>query len=326
MHRALRQLEHDVTALRPGKSIRLMCHCAPKRCHAHVIAHEIQRRLRTRDIHILVEDGGWGRTEVLYEDDDRGDDDMSTNCEDGGNAETGVPDDGHEGEAAGARGADIHADGHTGVPESPNHTNSDTAQEPSTMIELGSTAYSNLLHRLRDERVGGSADTDAAETGVGGHAGALKEPDCAQTDAARGPSALIEKLRIRHNRLRNKRAFEEFMRTYTCPDVVHARPHPSLPALRKQDPETRDNPGTGTDRAQRQKTTHSEEEDDKQAHSADSEARGDGGGADGTRATQRVTRDGGTTGGIKKRGQHSREAKARRGKRSGHDKYSDRAP
>ena len=88
MHRALRQLEHDVTALRPGKSIRLMCHCAPKRCHAHVIAHEIQRRLRTRDVHILVEDGGWGRTEVLYGDDDRGDDDMSTNCEDGGNADS----------------------------------------------------------------------------------------------------------------------------------------------------------------------------------------------------------------------------------------------
>jgi hypothetical protein len=88
MHRALRQLEHDVTALRPGKSIRLMCHCAPKRCHAHVIAHEIQRRLRTRDIHILVEDGGWERTEVLYEDDDHGDDGMSTNCEDGGNADS----------------------------------------------------------------------------------------------------------------------------------------------------------------------------------------------------------------------------------------------
>jgi hypothetical protein len=45
-------------------------------------------RLRTRDIHILVEDGGWGRTEVLYEDDDRGDDDMSTNCEEGGNADS----------------------------------------------------------------------------------------------------------------------------------------------------------------------------------------------------------------------------------------------
>jgi hypothetical protein len=87
MHRALRQLEHDVTALRPGKSIRLMCHCAPKRCHAHVIAHEIQRRLRTRDIHILVEDGGRGRTAVLCENDDRGDDGMSTNCEDGGNAD-----------------------------------------------------------------------------------------------------------------------------------------------------------------------------------------------------------------------------------------------
>jgi len=88
LHRALRQLEQDVTALRPGKSIRLMCHCAPKRCHAHVLAHEIQRRLRTRDIHILVEDGGWGRTEVLYEDDDRGDDYMSTNCGDGGNADS----------------------------------------------------------------------------------------------------------------------------------------------------------------------------------------------------------------------------------------------
>jgi hypothetical protein len=35
-----------------------------------------------------VEDGGWGRTEVLYEDDDRGDDYMSTNCGDGGNADS----------------------------------------------------------------------------------------------------------------------------------------------------------------------------------------------------------------------------------------------
>ena len=31
LHRALRQLEHGVTELQPGKSIRLMCHCAPEK-------------------------------------------------------------------------------------------------------------------------------------------------------------------------------------------------------------------------------------------------------------------------------------------------------
>ena len=87
MHHALRQLEQIVTALRPGKSIRLMCHCAPKRCHAHVLAHEIQRRLQTRGIHILVEDGGWGRAET-YEDNGRGDDDVSIHDEDRGNADS----------------------------------------------------------------------------------------------------------------------------------------------------------------------------------------------------------------------------------------------
>lgn len=40
-----------------------MCHCTPKQCHAHVIAHEIRRRLRTRGIYIEVDDGGWERPE-----------------------------------------------------------------------------------------------------------------------------------------------------------------------------------------------------------------------------------------------------------------------
>jgi hypothetical protein len=56
---ALRQLERDVLTLHQGTSIRLMCHCAPKRCHAHAIASEIRRRLLTRGVDIHVDDGGW---------------------------------------------------------------------------------------------------------------------------------------------------------------------------------------------------------------------------------------------------------------------------
>jgi hypothetical protein len=39
LRHALHRLERDVMELQPGRSIRLMCHCTPKQCHAHVIEH-----------------------------------------------------------------------------------------------------------------------------------------------------------------------------------------------------------------------------------------------------------------------------------------------
>ena len=70
---ALQRLERDALTLRPGQCIRLMCHCAPKRCHAHVIANEIQRRLRARSVHILVDNGAREESEASREDDTNAD-------------------------------------------------------------------------------------------------------------------------------------------------------------------------------------------------------------------------------------------------------------
>ena len=62
-----------------------------------------------------------------------------------------------------------------------------------------------------------------------------------------------------------------------------------------------DNHKDGTTRAKRQRTKPGDREDIEQVHDADGDTRGNGSGADGTKAAQRSTGDGGTTSGSKKR-------------------------
>jgi hypothetical protein len=107
---ALRQLERDVLTLHRGTSIRLMCHCAPKRCHAHAIAREIRRRLRTRGVDIHVDDGGWeGPPE------ERMDADMHADNEEAGEMTVD--------------GTDVTAARQTD-PGTPSHTPTDTTRAP----------------------------------------------------------------------------------------------------------------------------------------------------------------------------------------------------
>jgi hypothetical protein len=401
MHRALRQLEHDVTALRPGTSIRLMCHCAPKRCHAHVLAHEIRRRLRTRDIHILVEDGGWGRTEVLYEDDDRGDDDMSTNREDGGNADS-IRD-------AGA-GAERRASA-THDPAVPRGAHTDAASEqPELFPKLLARLKEHRENRLRNESAitaffrafpgpraitrahphslpaathpresngPGAADGYDRENGGGADAaraaGAVGMRSARQrkspTATARVKAAMAKAAAERAARTARTTAdaatgiattAAAMGATATAATVVVAKgatmteagttaaeataTREATAAQVLAEAETtaaadggvrlRDTLGPddshedGTTRTKRRKTTLGDEDDEEQAHDTDGNAVRDGSGADGTRATRRATGDGGTTDGIKQRGERGgrSEYKAHKaGQRKRNDKYGDKA-
>ena len=276
LHRALRQLERDVSELQPGKSIRLMCHCAPKRCHAHVIAHDIRLRLRARGIHIEVDGNERGGPE--------------------GYGEDGISaDGGDEGEAAEMGDADASAGEHADDPDAPTRGQTDTTREPFALIDKLHARRTRLRNKRTLEAAGvGDKDADA-----GGHTGDSVAPDRARTGTAREPSALIDKLLARLNRLRNKRAFEEFMRTYQRPDDDRARPHSSLTAGRSSETGTSEDRALGTTRAQRQKTTHSDGDDDEQAHDADDNARGDGSEADKMRAVQRAKGSDGPTSGTK---------------------------
>ena len=109
---ALRQLERDVLTLHQGASIRLMCHCAPKRCHAHAIASEIRRRLLTRGVDIHVEDGGWEEPPEL--------------CMD---VDTYVEHDDEDAEAMTVDEAGIAA-AHQNDPGTPSHHPNDTTSAP----------------------------------------------------------------------------------------------------------------------------------------------------------------------------------------------------
>ena len=190
---ALQRLERDVLTLRPGQCIRLLCHCAPKRCHAHVIAREIQRRLRARGVHILVDNGGWEESEA------HGDDGTNADETNGG--------------------ADASSD--------------------------------DEAVRATERRAEQGAPDEEALTEWTGAPPALP---------GRGANRLIEKLQERHNRLRNKRAYEAFAREIDdliCahPNPKHARtspPHPLDAAQQNTGTNSAAEPPRGSEPATRQ--------------------------------------------------------------------------
>jgi hypothetical protein len=83
----------------------------------------------------------------------------------------------------------------------------------------------------------------------------------------------------------------------------------------------------GTTRMKRQGTSFGDGDDEEQAHDTDGDAVRDGSGADGTRAKRRATGDGGTTDGIKQRGERGgrSEAAHRAKRRKRNDKYGNEA-
>ena len=66
LHHAIHQLAEDVAALPAGRSIRLMCHCAPRRCHAHSIAKAVRDLLHGRGVRILADDGERASAEAAF--------------------------------------------------------------------------------------------------------------------------------------------------------------------------------------------------------------------------------------------------------------------
>ena len=82
----------------------------------------------------------------------------------------------------------------------------------------------------------------------------------------------------------------------------------------------------GTTRMERKETSFGDEDDEEQAHDTDDAVR-DGSGADGMRAKRRATGDGGTTDGIKQRGERGgrSEAAHRAKRRKRNDKYGNEA-
>ena len=65
LHNAIHRLAKDVAALPAGRSIRLMCHCAPRRCHAHSIARAVHDLLHGRGVRILADDGERASAEAM---------------------------------------------------------------------------------------------------------------------------------------------------------------------------------------------------------------------------------------------------------------------
>ena len=161
LHHAIHQLAEDVAALPAGRSIRLMCHCAPRRCHAHSIARAVRDLLYGRGVSILADDGERANAEAMLGTHSR----LATETV----AHTDNREGDHDGDAA-AR------------------TNGDVSDR---------TRRTEMHTAMRNSR--------------------SNAPSGAGTDADRAPSQLIEKLSARHNKQRNKRAFEAFMRALPNP-------------------------------------------------------------------------------------------------------------
>ena len=146
LRHALHRLERDVMELQPGRSIRLMCHCTPKHCHAHVIAHEIRCRLRTRGIYIEVDDGGWERPE------ERGDAGSNAGMED-------------EGADASMDEEASHATAQRADPGAPSHAPADMMNASPTLAECWIDENKERNERAYEEFMIQMA-TEAAATAV----------------------------------------------------------------------------------------------------------------------------------------------------------------
>jgi len=416
LHRSLRQLEQDTAKLRPGKSIRLMCHCAPKRCHAHVVAHEIRHRLHKRGIHILVDDGGWKgdaahRADAPPTDDgcDGADADM-TATDEGAEGHAGEPDRGNADSISdGGAGSEGRA-GATHIPAAPSDARTDVANgQPEPFPELLARLKGHRENRLRNERAitaffsafpnpralshahphslpaatrsretngPGDADgggrKDGSGTNAAGAAGAMGMRSARQrkspTAMARVKAAMAKAAAAREARAAKTTtaeatgiaaraaATEDAATTATAvtakgatvteagstaaeatvtrvatAEKVIAEAGRTAAAdgwVRPRDtvgPD--DSHEDGTTRVTRQETTFGDEDDGEQAHETDGDAVRDGSGADGTRATRRATGDGGTTDGIKRRGERGgrSEAAHRAKRRKRNDKYGNEA-
>jgi hypothetical protein len=419
LHRSLRQLEQDTAELRPGKSIRLMCHCAPKRCHAHVIAHEIQYRLHKRGIHILVDDGRW-KGDAAHGADAQPTDDGR----DGADADMTAIDEGAEGHAGdpaapdkgnvdcisdGGAGSEGRA-GATHTPAAPSDTHTDAANgQPELFPDLLARLKGHRENRLRNKCAITAffsafpnpralshahphslpAATRSRETNGPGDAGGGGREDGGGTDAARAAGAMV----MRSARQRKsptamarvraamaKAAAEREARAAktttaeaagiaakaaatedaaTTATAVTAKGATATEAgstaaeatvtrvatadkvleeagrtaaadgwIRPRDtlgPD--DSHEDGTTRMKRQGTSFGDGDDEEQAHDTDGDAVRDGSGADGTRAKRRATGDGGTTDGIKQRGERGgrSEAAHRAKRRKRNDKYGNEA-
>jgi hypothetical protein len=372
---ALRQLERDVLTLHQGTSIRLMCHCAPKRCHAHAIASEIRRRLLTRGVDIHVDDGGWeGPPEPCMDADTYAD---------------------HDDEDAEARTVDEAgtAAAHQHDPGTPSHNPTDTMSAPRAPPECWvSRLFNKLLEHKKHgrnqrayEEFMAQMETEAVATAMSSAERATEEATSragAERERARAARAMemrtanrrktpeaAARMRAAVAKAATERALREREAAARGAGLTETARGATETATAEATAKGAEAPGTGvetkttTAAATATRATTSEADaaeamtttakigrgtdngsanngdrgstdthgaagdDDEQAHDSDGDARGDGGDADEIRAAQRATEDGGSTRGIKKRGQRGgkSEYKAHKaGQRKRNDKYGDK--
>ena len=143
-----------------------MCHCAPRRCHAHGIARAVRDLLHGRGVSILADDGERASAEAAFGTHSR----LVTESA----AHTDNSEGDHDGDAAAQTNGDV------------------------------------------------SDQTRRTDMHTATHISRSNAPSGAGMTAVRAPSQLIDKLLMRLNNQRNKRAFETFMRELPNPNYFRA--------------------------------------------------------------------------------------------------------